>query len=84
MERVATPQMITGLSQRLGVDKSKVKALAIHNHEQSLKDDIERVRSSSLIPRILTSQGYFQVQYPKSEGDDIESQGDIALKILGK
>ena len=58
MERIANPQMITGLSQRLGVDKSKVKALAIHDHDQSLKDDIERVRNSSFIPKDLNVTGY--------------------------
>lgn len=58
MERIANPEIITGLSQRLGVDKNKIESLAIPDHEQSLKDDIERVRNSSFIPKDLSVTGY--------------------------
>lgn len=58
MERIANPQMITELSQKLDVEKSKLEALAIHDHDRSLKDDIERVLNSPHIPNDLNVTGY--------------------------
>lgn len=58
MERIANPQMISGISQALGVDEGKVTALAIHDHEQSLKDDIAHLKNNPLTPKNLKVVGY--------------------------
>ncbi|MDJ0754463.1 MAG: hypothetical protein QNJ45_13150 [Ardenticatenaceae bacterium] len=57
-ERLANPQIGAGISQGLGIEASKIDALAIHDHTQSLKDDFARLQHSPHVPKNLTVGGY--------------------------
>lgn len=57
-ERLANPSLGAALSHKLGVDKAQIDALAIVDHKQSLHDDIERLRRSSLVPDELVVSGH--------------------------
>lgn len=54
-ERFADPQFQSMIQQRLGVD---VSHSAITDHEQSLRDDVERLRRAQEIPRYVVVSGY--------------------------
>lgn len=58
MSKIASPEIIAGLSQGLGVEQSKVAGLAIHDHEQGIKDDIARLKSNSITPKNLKVVAY--------------------------
>lgn len=53
-ERFADPDFQGAIKQKLGID---VSSSAIANHEQSIKDDIERLRSSSNVPGYMVASG---------------------------
>ncbi|MCV0429928.1 MAG: hypothetical protein K5905_31220 [Roseibium sp.] len=46
-ERFASPEIQHALKENLGIDVSET---AIHDHEQSLKEDIQRLKAASEIP----------------------------------
>lgn len=53
-ERFADPQLQQGIKQAIGVD---VSAVAITDHEQSLVDDVERLRHASVLPGYIVVSG---------------------------
>ena len=57
-ERLANPQLVTGLSSGLGIEKATVEALAIHDHSQSLAADIDKLKESKFTPRNLKVSGH--------------------------
>jgi carbonic anhydrase len=58
VERLANPELRQLMSQKLGVDSAKFEAMAITDHQQSLNDDIERLRQSSLVPDSMIVSGH--------------------------
>jgi len=54
-ERFADPQFQSLIRQQLGIDVSQS---AIADHEQSLRDDVERLRREQRIPRRVVVSGY--------------------------
>jgi carbonic anhydrase len=50
VERLANPELRQLMSQKLDVDIARFEAMAIIDHQQSLNDDVERLRKSSLVP----------------------------------
>ena len=57
-ERIAHPDIQQMLSHKLGIDKAIIGTLGISDHMQTLKNDIEQLRQSSLVPKQLTVTGY--------------------------
>jgi carbonic anhydrase len=57
-ERLANPEFATALSSRLGIDKTQIAALANVDHSQRIREDIERLRQSSLVPKELVVSGH--------------------------
>jgi len=59
-ERYANPEFQQALKMHIGID---VSSLAIHNHEKSLHEDIEKLRTASEIPRyIIASACIYNVE----------------------
>lgn len=54
-ERFADPQIQHALKEQLGVDVSSV---AIADHEQSLREDVERLRNAPEVPGYIVVSGY--------------------------
>ena len=54
-ERFADPEFQRVLKEQIGVDVSSV---AITDHEQSLREDVERLRSASEVPGYIVVSGY--------------------------
>ena len=50
LERLASPQAQEAISQRSGVDLAVLQSLGIADHNQSLVDDVDRLRRSNLVP----------------------------------
>lgn len=60
-ERFADPNFQRGLKEQVGVD---VSSLAITDHEQSLREDIERLRSAPEVPGYIVVSGFiYDVQH---------------------
>ncbi len=57
-ERLANPELQQALSHNLGVDKAEIEALANVDHTQTIREDIERLRRSSLVPNELVVSGH--------------------------
>lgn len=57
-ERLANPEAVAGISQRLSIEPGKVEGLAIYDHTQSLKDDIAKLQKSPHAPKDLKVGGY--------------------------
>ena len=53
LERIAAPGPRQALSQSTGLEPELLETLAISDHEASLRDDIERLRASDLVPSDL-------------------------------
>ena len=49
-ERLASPQAQEAISQRSGVDLAVLQSIGIADHNQSLVDDVDRLRRSNLVP----------------------------------
>ena len=58
MEKLANPEMVSGLSQGLGVEQSRLESLAIEDHEKSIKDDITHLKNNSVVPQNLKVASY--------------------------
>ena len=54
-ERFADPDFQTVLKEQVGVDVSSV---AITDHEQSLREDVERLRSAPEVPGHIVVSGF--------------------------
>lgn len=54
-ERFADPNLQAALKNNLGID---VSAVAITDHDQSIKGDIERLRTAPEIPESIIVSGY--------------------------
>jgi len=54
-ERFADPQFQAAIQQNLGIDLSDA---AIYDHEDCIRDDIQRLRDSEKIPDHVTVSGY--------------------------
>jgi carbonic anhydrase len=57
-ERVDDPEVAADLSQRLGLAPSYFEGLANRDHARCLREDIERLRRSSLVPNRLVVSGH--------------------------
>ena len=57
-ERLAHPDLGHALRTKLGVDSAEIEALAIVDHTESLRADIERLRRSPLVPKELVVSGH--------------------------
>ena len=57
-ERLANPELGRALSTKLGVESAEIDALAIGDHAQSVREDIERLRRSPLVPKDLVVSGH--------------------------
>ena len=57
-ERLANPELQQALSHNLGVDKAEIKALANVDHTKTIREDIERLRRSSLVPNEFVVSGH--------------------------
>ena len=58
LERLANPQAQQAISQRSGVDLAVVESFSIADHNQSLADDVDRLRRSNLMPDVLVVSGH--------------------------
>ena len=57
-ERLANPELQEALSNRLGVDKSEINALSNVDHVGTIREDVEKLRGSSLVPKELVVSGH--------------------------
>ena len=57
-ERLANPELQNALSNKLGVDKGEIAALANVDHVASIREDIEKLRRSTLVPSELVVSGH--------------------------
>ena len=57
-ERLADPKLQKVLSDKLGIDEAEIGALANVDHTKSIREDIERLRRSSLVPNELVVSGH--------------------------
>ncbi len=57
-ERLANPELQDALSNRLGVDKAEIEALSNVDHVGTIREDVEKLRSSSLVPNELVVSGH--------------------------
>ncbi len=57
-ERLANPELQQALSDNLGIDKVEIEALANVDHTKTIREDIERLRRSSLVPNELVVSGH--------------------------
>ena len=53
LERLANPDLGNALRTNLGIDSAEIKALAIVDHTESIREEIKRLRRSSLVPNKL-------------------------------
>ena len=58
VERFADPDVRKGASAGLGLDESRLEAMAIGDHSQSLRDDVARLREAGRMPDGLTVSGH--------------------------
>ena len=58
MERLANPEMVAAMSNRLNIEPSQIESLANVDHTQSIYEDIERLRQSSLVPKKMVVSGH--------------------------
>ncbi len=57
-ERLANPELQNALSSRLGVDKAEIDALSNVDHVGTIREDIEKLRGSSFVPKELVVSGH--------------------------
>lgn len=57
-ERLADAKLVQTLSSNLGLEKAKLAALSNADHAESIRKDIERLRTSSLVPDELIVSGF--------------------------
>ena len=57
-ERLANPEMVTALSNRLNIEPSQIEGMSNADHAQRIYEDIERLRQSSLVPQKLVVSGH--------------------------
>ena len=57
-ERLVNPELQQALSHNLGVDKAEIEALANVDHTKTIREDIERLRRSSLVQNELVVSGH--------------------------
>ena len=50
MERLVNPQLQAGLSKVTGLPAERIAQLAIHDHDDSLRQDLEALRGSGIVP----------------------------------
>ncbi len=57
-ERFADPDVRKAASSSLGFDESRLEAMAIGDHSQSLRDDVARLRNAGRMPDGLAVSGH--------------------------
>ncbi len=63
-ERLVNPELQKILSDKLGVDEAEIGALANADHTKIIREDVERLRRSSLVPNELVVSGHiYDVEY---------------------
>lgn len=54
MEKLARPEAAAGVAAAAGLEPERVAALAIHDHGDSLREDVARLKASALVPAGLS------------------------------
>ncbi len=58
LERLAKPELAAALTKRLGLEQAQIDGLVNTDHAQRIREDIERLRKSPLVPKGLIVSGY--------------------------
>ena len=58
MEGLRDPARRRKISGATGIEESTLEALAISDHTEALREDVERLRASPLMPRSIIVSGY--------------------------
>lgn len=58
LERLADPQARRHFAGKSGLDEPTLHRMGIHNHDQAMRDDLEKIRASQTIPDTVTVTGY--------------------------
>ena len=58
MERLANPQLADAIHNHLHIEKDDIAEICNVDHGQSIRNDIERLRNSSLVPQQLVVSGH--------------------------
>ncbi len=58
LERLANPEFAAALSKWLGVKQAQIDGLANTEHAQRIREDIERLRKSPLVPNEMVVSGH--------------------------
>ncbi len=76
-ERLGETELQQALSENLGLEKAELAALSNAEHDKAICRDIERLRSSSLVPKELIVSGYL---YDVNDGTLREVAAPEALR----
>ena len=79
LERLANPELAAALSKRLGVKQAQIDGLANTEHAQRIREDIERLRKSPLVPKELVVSGHI---YSVEDGTIDEVVAPAALESM--
>jgi len=58
LERLAKPEMAAALTKRMGLKQAQIDGLVNTDHAQRIREDIERLRKSALVPKGLIVSGH--------------------------
>ncbi len=58
LERLAKPELAAALTKRLGLEQAQIDGLVNTDHAQRIREDIERLRKSSLVPKGMIVSGH--------------------------
>ncbi len=79
LERLANPEFAAALSKRLGVKQAQIDGLANTEHAQRIREDIERLRKSPLVPNEMVVSGHI---YSVEDGTIEEAVAPAALESM--
>ncbi len=58
LERLAKPELAAALTKRLRLEQAQIDGLVNTDHAQRIREDIERLRKSSLVPKGMIVSGH--------------------------
>ena len=58
LERLAKPELAAALSKRLGLEQAQIDGLINTDHAQRIREDIEHLRKSPLVPKGMIVSGH--------------------------
>ncbi len=58
LERLAKPELAAALTKRLGLEQAQIDGLVNTDHAQRIREDIERLRKSPLVPKGMIVSGH--------------------------